>query len=289
MQKECPICRKIFSGKSSKLTCSKSCLIEWRKQNKIKTCVNCGKQFIGGSEMKILCSPECKREWKFKTLGQIKICEQCGQEYVGFSFSKYCSSQCKSIVTKEEHQKDNICAYCGKKYMTYEYSDSSYCSHSCVMAALYKDEKITARHSKIHEKIDRLLQSMRLEYIDEYQVGIYTLDIKLLKYNKAIEIMGSYWHADVRRYPQKEILHERQLNCIEKDRRKEKVVCDNGIQILYLWEEDIEKDLDKCKILISNFINDKLLKNHSSSYTFEDFEILQEINIQQYMEISLND
>ena len=95
--------------------------------------------------------------------------------------------------------------------------------------------------------------------------------------------MGSYWHGDIRRYPDLKNMEQRQFSCIEKDKRKQKVVEADGIKILYLWEIDIKKNPELCIALIKEFMNNTLENFHSSSYILEGGN-LKKIDLKQYME-----
>lgn len=51
-----------------------------------------------------------------------------------------------------------------------------------------------------HTIISEYLNSINVNHINEYIISPFAADIKLNDYNILIEIMGSYWHADSRRY-----------------------------------------------------------------------------------------
>lgn len=48
--------------------------------------------------------------------------------------------------------------------------------------------------------MNEFLDSLGIDYKNERPANNYCLDIKIND-NKAIEVMGSYWHGDIRRYP----------------------------------------------------------------------------------------
>lgn len=293
-KKICPVCKKEFiSKRKSHVCCSRQCRDKYTRLHKEKECIVCGKKFSSEDDTKF-CSGECKHKYKIDSLTYEKECEHCGKTFKGFSFQKFCSSQCKSAVTRANHREKTVCENCGKEYERYEYIKTGYqkqnkeyhsfCSHSCCIEYLYKNHKITARYSRPHQQINQLLDSMRISYINEYQNGKYSLDI-YLNDNQAIEIMGGYWHGDIRRFSSFDFLEERQKSCVEKDKRRQRYFEKQGIDILYLWEQDIEKDLDLCKRLINNFLNNQLPKySHSSSYCLENYENLVKNNINQYIQ-----
>ena len=100
--------------------------------------------------------------------------------------------------------------------------------------------------------------------------------------------MGTYWHSDSRKYDFSD-LEESQRKCIEKDKRKQNALKQDGIEILYLWQKDILESPDLCKLLIKEFLEDNLKNFHSSSYFLKENK-LEFTNIKQFMEtFTLND
>lgn len=290
----CKVCHKPFiPTRNGHICCSRTCRDKLTKYKKEKTCEYCGRVFHSYDAAKF-CSEECKHNYKIESL-QVhdKICPICKKSFKGFSFQIYCSIQCKSIQTRENHKEEAICEWCEETYTRNEYIRNYYnnkglehhdfCSHSCCIAYMFETGKIMPEHSSQHEKINVLLDSMRIEYTNEIQVGIYRLDIYLENRNKAIEIMGTYWHGDSRRFSLND-LNENQQNCIEKDKRKRDYIEEQGIKILYLWEKDIDGNLDLCKRLINLFINNNLEVLHSSHYDLLNYDDLIELNTKQYME-----
>lgn len=129
---------------------------------------------------------------------------------------------------------------------------------------------------------------MNIKYQNEKLFGRFSLDIYLSDFNKGIEIMGTYWHSDSRKYDFSD-LEESQRKCIEKDKRKQNTLKQDGIEILYLWQKDILESPDLCKLLIKEFLKDNLKNFHSSSYFLKENK-LEFTNIKQFMEtFTLND
>lgn len=142
--------------------------------------------------------------------------------------------------------------------------------------------------TKPHKKIDSLLDEMGIFHKNEIRFGKYTMDI-ILSNTKGIEIMGRYWHKDSRYYSKDIFTSLRNKILIEKDIRKNKKMKEVRIEILYLWEDDINNNLDLCRQLIKKFINNTSLQSHhSSAYTLTDGEIIFNPQIKQYIEKELN-
>ena len=87
-----------------------------------------------------------------------------------------------------------------------------------------------------------------------------------------IEIMGDYWHATPLKYNLNN-LTEQQKKSIKQDRSKHTYVKKyEDIEILYLWETDINNNIDLCLSLINKYIdNNGILDNyHSFNYHLDN-------------------
>ena len=107
---------------------------------------------------------------------------------------------------------------------------------------------------------------------NEYPVKYHSIDIFLIEYNLMIEIMGDYWHATPLKYNINN-LTKQQKKSIKQDKSKHTYVKKyENIEILYLWETDINKNIDLCWSLIDKYINNNgVLDNyHSFNYHLED-------------------
>ena len=96
--------------------------------------------------------------------------------------------------------------------------------------------------------------------------------------------MGSYWHADIRKYNDKP-LNSSQQNNVKRDIRKHQFLINNNYRILYLWEDDIMNNLDKCILLINEFIKGNNMTIHSSAYDINNNNLIEN-NIIQYIQQS---
>lgn len=75
----------------------------------------------------------------------------------------------------------------------------------------------------------------------------------LLKNKKVIEVQGTYWHADPRFYDKKD-LNDIQKSNLKNDQEKYKVYKENGYDVLYVWEYDIENHPEKVRKQIKEFL-----------------------------------
>lgn len=113
--------------------------------------------------------------------------------------------------------------------------------------------------SKLEERFAReFLDKLGLKYTYQYEaqsIGRF-FDFRIEPKGPIIEIQGSYWHGDSRLYEEKD-LNATQKRSRRVDEYKRKWCSMNGIPIIYIWEEDINKDPEG----IMRFLREKL-KNY---------------------------
>jgi len=125
-------------------------------------------------------------------------------------------------------------------------------------------ESGNSRVTDIQNIINNLLKELNISYKNEKIFGNYAVDNYLIKYNLIIECQGGYWHADNRIYD--EIKYDRQLRSIRRDKSKKNFFKNNyNINILFLWEIDIKNNINLCKELIKEYIeNNGILEDYNS-------------------------
>lgn len=249
------------------------------------------------------CSNECKAEYKHNNSVEQRICEICGEpfECPKTSTQRFCSQECryewnKTIVGDKNPQYNHIqscCEYCGKLYelkpSQYERSNHHFCSIKCRQDWYANIYSQTDEYKEMCRKravdllnqgynnttnslpqriINSLLDELNINYINEKSFVYYAVDNYLLDFNLIIEVMGDYWHCNPIVYS-KDRINDVQKGRIYKDKTKHSYIFNNyNIQILYLWEADIMKNIELCKQLIIKYINNcgKLENYHSFNY-----------------------
>lgn len=318
MEKKCVICHKVFEAKrKDSKVCSDECKREYDNAKKRKTygyikCKNCGKIFLQKKKNNVFCCNECKEKYhnKDKRDRYYNVnCDYCGKSFIASRDKtdkeplKFCCKKCGDNYRKE-HSDKAICPVCKKEFVPYK-SNHKYCSRLCRDIDTFRNteseefKKSFVEHytkgkpkvtkmTKPHQKIDSLLYVMKVFHKNEIRFGKYTMDI-ILSDTKGIEIMGRYWHKDSRYYSKDIFTSLRNKITIEKDIRKNKKMEEVRITILYLWEDDINNNLDLCEQLIKEFVNNTSLQSyHSSAYTLINGELIFNPQIKQYIEKELN-
>lgn len=218
------------------------------------------------------CTQDCYWEWKSKNLhGEnnphySRITVNCNNCMKGISITKFeqkrnkhnfCSPTCYSEFRSKFYVGENS-YWLGKKRP--ELASLSR-SRMLKMISEGKVKKISLPHKKVIE----MLEELNISYETEEVIGYYSVDIFIKELNLFIEVMGDYWHGNPLKYKLKE-LNKVQLKDINRDKRKQTYIKKyKGVEILYLWEEDINKRTLLCKRLIRDYINKKgMLKNYQS-------------------------
>lgn len=128
--------------------------------------------------------------------------------------------------------------------------------------------------SKIQLKINNILDRNNISYDREYIIKYYAVDNYLTDVNLIVEVMGDYWHTNPLRYNENKYqINEIQQKGLQHDKQKHTYIkTHNNIEILYLWETDINNNLDLCEALILKYIQNKgILENyHSFNWKYED-------------------
>lgn len=289
----CAICGNEFYKKhKNHVCCSVKCsYINSKKTEQYEyTCENCGIFFYTHYKKKgkhYFCSHKCSELFSVKR--KTNICKICGREFENIMHEKRitCSAECKAkyqsitfvgknsntykheISDEERHVK---CKKCGKTFYCKPRGKLKkkpiFCSKKCAMSNSIKSL------TKPHAKVCDILLRKEIEFEIEYRIDRYFMDI-FIPNNKIIEVMGTYWHCDIRNYGAPK--NDKQEKNILKDRIKKTIVLEKtGVNILYLWEEDINKNPGLCEMIIDKYMeNDGILQNyHSINYCVKEDGVL---------------
>lgn len=285
----CKECRNEFNKKHKRhLFCSDYCKHKFQNRNiekVIVTCSNCGEKlernkYLIGKQDNFFCDKNCESRFREKEANDIRFCETCGKEFKCKKGDKlrFCSVGCQGIWQSKYRSGKNHpsynhsvpdemrvknCEHCGKEIICEpaEFDKTKFCSKSCMLKGM--KFSMTSPHILICD----ILNSLLIEYETEYRLGRYSFDCFVKTNELAIEIMGTYFHCDVRFYNKS--INELQENSLRRDYNKKKLAEENNIQILYLWEHDINNNIKLCEKLILKFVkkNGFLDNYHSMNYS----------------------
>jgi len=253
-------------------------------------CSNCGKIFKRSQHWKDnknrFCSKSCESEFREKESDDIRFCEFCQEEIHCKKGDKlrFCGYECQGKWQSEyrigknassynfnitDEMRIKNCEICGKEIFgtPKEFETKKYCSDACKRSATNK----TMTHP--HKLTCSILDELEIIFDTEHKFGRFATDNFLLDFKYAIETMGSFWHCDIRLY--KKPKSKLQEISFDRDKRKNTLLKENGIPILYLWEYDLENNIEICKKLVQKFIkNNGVLNNyHSMNYDIQNEEL----------------
>lgn len=257
-------------------------------------CENCGKKFIDyESNHRRFCCMDCKNEYQSKVCDdhKIKKCIGCGKTFrPKENRTQFCSLDCYFNYIRENSYTKvaRTCKWCGKEFYP-NHHKKQYCSKECVYEwySEYKntDEQKMLQSEKTiralcngqmkstltapHVAVNKLLDDNGIEYINEYNIKYYAIDVYLPESQLMIEVMGDYWHSNpTTKHKEPKSISQQQT--VYRDKRKHTYVQNQyGIEILYLWEYDIKNDIEKCKELIEIYIENSGILEDYNSYNYE--------------------
>lgn len=266
------------------------------------------------------CNIECSKQYRKLHQQNNYECDFCGKAIYlrPYQFKQtgkhYCSKACQLKGVTKFYSGENStnfqqviinCDWCDKEISRppnqIQRNKNNFCSKDCARAYFAKvtsqteetkqrSKQIALRNlssgkiktdSSIQLIIDELLKSMGVHYINEYVFkNKFVVDNYLPDYNLVIENQGEYWHSHPEKFPL--LKYDTQLLRIKSDKAKHTYLYNHhNIEILYLWEGDINHNIQLCQKLIEKYIqSDGVLQNYESfNYHLHDGEIVLNSNI----------
>ena len=126
-------------------------------------------------------------------------------------------------------------------------------------------------NTSIQLKVNDMLDQLGIKYIREYNITYYSIDNYLIDSNLMIEVQGDYWHCNPLKYNNsKSLMTQKQYEGIHRDKLKYSYVKNHyDLDILYLWEHDINNNLQLCKELILFYIKNRGIIENYHSFNYE--------------------
>lgn len=273
--------------------CSRSCLGKYKfkynnpnpKKAKIPVkCNYCGKEFkVHESKIKsnkwLFCSRDCYATFRSENL--------VGEEVYNYNrINKKCDNCGTNVKVTPYYLNNRKNVFCSQNCY-YEFRSKYYIGENHPQYGIQKTpeqiekmRQITAKriangdfkqtNTTIHNKIKDLLSYLNINFIEEYYCKYYVVDFYLPDFNLMIEVMGDYWHANPIKYNDYNKLHKIQKKDVKRDKSKNTYIKKYyNIDILYLWETDINNSLYKCRELIKLYINNKGKLSDYNSFNYK--------------------
>jgi very-short-patch-repair endonuclease len=291
----CKQCDSKFKQKHSKqLYCSIKCKREHAGKNapsiEVK-CTYCHRSIerlikVVKRQTNFFCNIECQSRYNSQNGREYRSCEECKKEFYCKKSEKtrFCSMACQGVWQSKtrtgrnsptyNHNFDEVyrtreCENCNKtmKIEPWQIDIKRFCSRKCQL--LSQKKSLTRPHKIISEILDRL----KIEHVNEYKIGRFSIDCYLPRLDVAVEVMGDYWHCNPEQYDFP--INDIQLKGIRRDIRKDKILRLRGIRVLYLWENDIYNFPETCsRLIIETIENEDFDGSHSFNYYLDEENIL---------------
>jgi G:T-mismatch repair DNA endonuclease (very short patch repair protein) len=94
-------------------------------------------------------------------------------------------------------------------------------------------------HNQLEAKFAKLLDAAGVEYRWQFPLGRYVYDF-LLPVKVLIEVHGTYWHADPRRYEGRTLTPDQRRNQLH-DLDKKLLAASRGYRLKVGWEADLNR------------------------------------------------
>ena len=270
--------------------CSHDCQMKYQHEQTYedRVCEICGDIFhVSKKSKQRFCSIKCQGKWQSTQTGKNNprynriecACDKCGKiiyllpsNYNRFKYH-FCSDECRKEWNENIYSKTDACREMHRKI---------------AVEILKNSHAIT--QTKPQVIINNLLDELNIEYENEGNFTYYSVDNYLFNNDLIIEVMGDFWHSNPLKYDTYDKLGDIQRRRISKDKAKHSYILNQyGIEILYLWENDIYNNLELCKNLILKYIekNGVLDNYHSFNYYLDNEELkLRNELIYTYQEIA---
>lgn len=219
------------------------------------------------------CSIQCQGKWQSTIIGELnprsnKVKCKCD----------YCNKEIMIIPSNYERFEHHFCnELCRKSWYSQTFSqDDEWKEISRERAVSILSNKKIDTNTKPQVIINTLLNDMDIKYRNEESFIYYSIDNYLYEYNLIIEVMGDFWHCNPLKYTYKN-MREIQKKRIPKDKAKRTYIRNNyHIEILYLWEKDICDNIELCRKLILEYVNNngKLENYNSFNYSIINDELV---------------
>jgi hypothetical protein len=241
--KNCLYCGKSFDIlKNRKTLCSRRCMYEWRKaqHREAVQCLNCGKEFVRYKNGK---HPRTGLQKKHCS----DICARTSDEKKeklrtwGLSNKNHWNNlkvQSKVKVTKKERYGDenynnmekNI-KTCNQKYGV---------PYSIIVMPKANGKRISKPQQKVYDNVLKEHPDAVLEHwLRDVQKSV---DVYIPSTNTIIEIYGTYWHCDPRKYSGEYYNKSIKLTAQEiweRDKKRKLFLESLGYAVKIFWESDV--------------------------------------------------
>jgi G:T-mismatch repair DNA endonuclease (very short patch repair protein) len=180
-------------------------------------------------------------------------------------FNDYITERCLERYGKKRCNNPQLISETRKKFSREKWDNirEKY-KKTCLERYGISNPLLTGSISKLEKRIGKILIDAEIKIISQYEHKKKFYDFFLPDVNFVIEVNGDYWHANPEIYTEDDVMvfpgqvHKNVGDIWLQDQKKIKSILDSGVDIIILWEKDINKMSDE-EILYS--ILDEIGKN----------------------------
>jgi endogenous inhibitor of DNA gyrase (YacG/DUF329 family) len=295
---KCSFCNKTIERKPSEVRehyhfCNKDCRNNFMSQNQINpnvikprinvNCLECGfslaivESVYKKNKHGSFCTKDCYWSWKSKNLSgennplyeRLKSnCSNCNKVrwVIPYDTSKgkhlFCSKDCYWDYRSKFYRGENSPRF--GAIWTVEQRDKQ----RQILLNMYSNGAFDHTTS-IQKQINHLLEQLKVDFDNEYLFKYYSVDNYLINHDLVIEVMGDYWHSNPIKYTNVDKLNQTQLDMVSRDKSKNTFLRKyHNINILYIWESDINSNPTLCQALVKLYIRNKGVLNNYHSFNY---------------------
>lgn len=115
----------------------------------------------------------------------------------------------------------------------------------------FKGIKMNSIEYLVAQVLDDMNLKFEYETVVTFGTSTYVPDFYLKEHNTVIEVYGDYWHANPEIFDStKTVFRTPVLEIWKRDKRKQEIFLENGIQYIILWEDKINNNITEIKELL---------------------------------------
>lgn len=249
------------------------------KNNYIKKCIYCGKEFSTQKSWQKFCCAKCREDNRKKNNKKqyIKVCKNCGEEFTtNLDFKKYCSKECRLKARKlrnnakpklKKNKSQAYCVFCGKLFYKNR-ANQKCCSQECCSEykKIYR-KKYNQEHALELKEYRERNKNKAKEYSKKYRKDNQAyLRKKRKEYEKTHkEQIKKYRKLNKHKFPSNSSEYYKKYYQENKERVKEISV------------KSKRKQRQNLGVKIRDAISSQItfaIKKHKQNKTFKSFELL---------------
>jgi len=152
-------------------------------------------------------------------------------------------------LTKESDERIDKCSYKLSESAKNRWESYSTDEKNMIIGRMTEANNKKKKDTSIELKIESLLKELNIVFIKQYRKTKWVFDFYLPAKDVYIECQGDYWHANPLFVKNKK-LNEIQQKNIERDDRKKIFIKENKLNVIFLWESDINKNISGIETLL---------------------------------------